>query len=362
VYDNPALARTAKVFEKRVESLQQVEKPKGDGKKMKFRFLIQPPKGNIALEANGYKKQFEGHEPLLENVSFLISKGERVAMVGNNGTGKSSLLKDVVDHGRWENEVLRVGKSVQVGYFAQLGENLDLKCNLVENAMKMTGLLRGNATDLLYRFLFSRDDLEKPVSVLSGGEKARLQLAVLVSSGADMLLLDEPTNHLDIPSREAVEDALEEFPGTLVFVSHDRYFLDKLSDMVIHFVPPDAAPYEGNFTEFWEKRKKNKAVDKPLGHSPMDGLKLDKSNKEKKEKAKTKRIKFDPHRFNELEMEIHRLEELRPEVEKEWRTLDAKGKTTRAEHRRKRLAKIDSELEGLYEEWMMLGEKKKKWK
>ena len=86
------------------------------------------------------------------------------------------------------------------------------------------------------------------------------------------------------------------------------------------------------------------------------------ADKEKKEKAKTKRIKFDPHRFNELEMEIHRLEELRPEVEKEWRTLDAKGKTTRAEHRRKRLAKIDSELEGLYEEWMMLGEKKKKWK
>ncbi len=359
VYDNPALAKTAKVFEKRVEKLQQVDKPTGDGKKMRFRFLIQPPKGNIALDVKGYRKQFEGHPPLLEDVSFLISKGERVALVGNNGTGKSSILKDIIDEGRWENEVLRVGKSVQVGYFAQLGENLDPKSSLVENAMKMTGMLRGNATDLLHRFLFTRDDLEKNVSVLSGGEKARLQLAALVSSGADMLLLDEPTNHLDIPSREAVEDALEEFPGTLLFVSHDRYFLDKLSDQVVHFEPPNVITYDGNFSEFWSKRKRHTSVDKPLGHSPMDEQKSVKTKQPIK--SKQKRFKFDPQRFKELDEEIHRLEDIRPEIEREYHLFIEKGKLARAEHRRKRLSQINSKLELLYEEWLELGEKKKKW-
>ena len=359
VYDNPALAKTAKIFEKRVEKLQQYEKPTGDGKKMNFRFLTPPQKGNIALDVKSYTKQFDGHPPLLENVSFLISKGERVAFVGNNGTGKSSLLKDIVDEGRWESDVLRVGKSVQVGYFAQLGENLDPKSSLVENAMKMTGMLRGNATDLLHRFLFTRDDLEKNVSVLSGGEKARLQLAVLVSSGADMLLLDEPTNHLDIPSREAVEDALEEFPGTLLFVSHDRYFLDKLSDQVVHFEPPNVTAYDGNFTEFWSKRKKSATAVKPLGHSPMDGKKP--LSKKVSDKPKQKKLKFDPQRFKELDAEIHRLEASIPEIEQEYETLLQKGKTVRAEHRRKRLKKINHKLEKLYDEWLILGEKKKKW-
>ncbi|MDP8227859.1 MAG: ATP-binding cassette domain-containing protein [Candidatus Electryoneaceae bacterium] len=361
MYDNPALARTAKVFERRVENLEHVDRPAGDGKRMQFRFLIPPSRGDIALEAKGYRKQFDDLPPLLEEVHFLISKGERTAMVGNNGTGKSSFLKDVIEYGRWEHPVLRVGKSVRVGYYAQLGENLELKQSLVENAMRLTGLLRGNASDLLHRFLFTRDDLDKSASVLSGGEKARLQLAVLVSSGADMLLLDEPTNHLDIPSREAVEDALEEFRGTLVFVSHDRYFLDKLADRVLHFVPPDVIPYQGNFTEFWMKRKLSGPVNKPLGGSPMDGSASAESEPSSKTKTKRKRIKFDPQRFREVESEIRQLEALRPEVEVELRKLEAKGKTARADLRRKRLQKIDRKLERLYDEWLVLGERKKKW-
>ncbi|MDP8238543.1 MAG: ABC-F family ATP-binding cassette domain-containing protein [Candidatus Hatepunaea meridiana] len=351
VYDNPKLAKTAKAFERRVENLEKIDRPAGEGKKLRFRFLTKPSRGKIALEAKGYRKQFDEAPVLLENVDFLITQGERVAFVGDNGTGKTSLLKDTIEYGGWENPNLRVGKSVSVGYFSQLGENLDLKTSIIEDTMRMTGLLRGTAADLLHRFLFKRDDLEKPVKVLSGGEKARMQLAVLLHSSADMLLLDEPTNHLDIHSREAVEDALEEYPGTLILVSHDRYFLDKLADRILHFVPPDVRPYDGNFSEFWDKYKHqyqstSKQVSKVAG---------------KQGGKKNRSIKFDSKRFRELEIEIKHLEKLRIEVESEFNNLIKKGKETRAQSRRIRLVKIDRTLEELYDEWLVLGEKKKKW-
>lgn len=362
VYDNPKLAKTAKRFEKRVEDLETIEKPKGDGRPIRLRLLTKPPKGHIALEIKNYSKQFEGFDPLLENISFLISQGERVAFVGNNGTGKSSFLKDVIELGRWENPVLRIGKSVTIGYYSQLGENIDTKAKVIDEAMRTTGLLRGDAASLLHRFLFKVDDLEKSVQVLSGGEKARMQLAALVQSGADMLLLDEPTNHLDIASREAVEDALEEFPGTLIVVSHDRYFLDKLADRVFHFVPPGVTEYEGNFSEYWIKYKMKRATLK-RSRSGITRISDQVSSNGKKalKGKKTQKIKFDAVRFRELEAEIKRLEDLRPEIEAELNKLKRKGKDQRAELREKRLSNIDLQLEHCYEEWLVLGEKKKKW-
>ena len=366
VYDNPKLAKTAKVFERRVDDLKKVEKPGSGTKKLHFRLLKKPPRGKIALEAKNHRIQFDD-VVLLDNVNFLISQGERVAFVGDNGTGKSSLVKEVIEKGRWENPILRVGKSVTVGYYSQLGENIDKTVSVIEETMRHTGLLKGPAADLLHRFLFTYDDLEKTVGVLSGGELSRLQLAILVHSGTDMLLLDEPTNHLDINSREAVEDALEEYPGTLVVIAHDRYFLDKLVDRILHFTPPEVRPYDGNFSDFWEKYKH-------LYQSKVSGrrgsLLLNKTDislrvphpEIKESKAlKQKRLKFDPQRFRELDAEIHRLEALRPGITAELEKLEAKGKDSRADTRRLRLEKIDRKLKELYEEWLVLGVKKKKW-
>lgn len=359
VYDNPKLAKTAKIFEKRVEDLESVKKPTGDGKRMRFRFLTKPSRGRIALETQNYSKVFDNGTILLEDISFLIVQAERVALVGDNGTGKTTFIMDVVQHGNWSNKALRVGKSVKMGYYSQLGENLDRRTTIVEETMRKTGLLHGNASELLHRFLFTRDDLDKPVAVLSGGEIARLQLAILVSSGADMLLLDEPTNHLDIASREVVEDALEEFPGTILVVSHDRYFLDKIADRVLHFQPPGILEYEGNFSEFWEKRKAT--IEQYKGKSARSATRRITDSSFNNSRSKGKRIKFDSARFKQLETEIKRLEELRPGIEEEMQLLDKKGKTIRADKRRKRLADIDSKLEQLYDEWLILGQKKKKW-
>ena len=361
VYDNPKLAKTAKIFEKRVENLESVRKPTKDGKKMQFRFLTKPPRGRIALETKNYRKEFDDGTVLLEDINFLIVQAERVALVGDNGTGKTTFIMDVVKHGNWGNKSLRVGKSVRMGYYSQLGENLDRKTTILEETMRKTGLLHGNAAELLHRFLFTRDDLDKPVAVLSGGETARLQLAILVSSGADMLLLDEPTNHLDIASREVVEDALEEFPGTIIVVSHDRYFLDKLADRVLHFQPPDISEYEGNFSEFWVKRRTRIALQQAKSARSATRRITDSAFNQPQSKAKGKRLKFDSTRFKELEAEIKRLEDIRPDIEAEMRTLDEKGKTARSEKRRLRLVDIDRKLEELYDEWLLLGQKKKKW-
>ncbi|MFH0766325.1 MAG: ABC-F family ATP-binding cassette domain-containing protein [Calditrichota bacterium] len=363
VYDNPKLARTARVFEKRVGELENIEKPTSD-KTFKFRLLTKPPQGRIAIEAKNYRKQFDEEAPLLDDVHFLIAQGERIAFVGDNGTGKTSLMKDIVEIGRWENPVLRVGKSVRLAYYSQLGENLTPRASLVDEAMRLTGFLKGEASELLHRFMFTRDDLEKTVQVLSGGETARLQLAALVVSGADMLLLDEPTNHLDIASREAVEDALEEYPGTLVVISHDRYFLDKLADRVFYFEPPHLIEYEGNFSEFWEKKKKNEVQIQTSSKRPnLLRRRSPQDTKEppSKKKVKLQRLKFDPQRFRELEAEIARLEELRPAIQDELRQLEAKGKDIRAERRRIRLTELDRQLDTLYAEWVTLGERKRSW-
>ena len=353
VYNNPALAKKAKVMEHRIERMDKVEKPRAERRKIKFRFGGEGARGTIALETKDYRKVFDNGTVLLDNVSFLITQGERAAFVGRNGTGKSSMLKDVVTEGSWENQSLRVGKSVKVGYFSQLGENLNMKATLHSEAMRLTGKSPGASADLLYKFLFTRDDLEKSVQVLSGGEKARLQLAALIVAGLDMLLLDEPTNHLDIDSREAVEDALEEFAGTLVMVSHDRYFLDKLADRVLYFEPPSVSAFEGNFSEFWDKLKAGELNSRAISHRTLAP--------EKKLKVKKKDEKFDPQRFKELEAEIARVEATRPAIEEEIKSFASKGKDAFAERRKARLTELNAKLEELYEEWLELGERKKKW-
>lgn len=352
VYNNPGLAKKAKVIEHRIERMDKIEKPRTENRRIKFRLNSAGPRGTIAVEAKNYQKVFEDGFVLLDGVNFLVRQGERVAFVGDNGTGKSSLMKDIVTEAHWENPNLRVGKSVKSGYFSQMGENLNLRSSLLDEAMRLTALSPGSASELLHRFLFTRDDLQKSVGVLSGGEKARLQLAALITSGADMLLLDEPTNHLDIDSREAVEDALEEYTGTLVMVSHDRYFLDKLSDRVIHFRPPQCISHEGNFSEFWERWKAGE-FDKPVQKAA--------ANQTIAAKVKFVKQKFDPQRFKELEVEIKRFEEMRPGIEEEIRGFEAKGKESFAERRRARLAEIDYKLNELYDEWLQLGERKKNW-
>ncbi len=358
VYDNPKLARTAKRFEKRIEDLRNTDKgPRDDTRSIALRFGGERTKGTIAADVRGYTRGYDDAPPLFDNVWFRIEQGQRAALVGPNGSGKTTFLRDLYRKGRWESETLRVGPAMKMGYLSQMGDELDPKNDLIHECLRLTGIRRNEAEALLHRFMFTRDDLTKQVSVLSGGERVRLQLAALMTGNHNFLLLDEPTNHLDVFSREAVEDALEQFQGTLLVVSHDRYFLDKLAEDVYYLNHAAVEEFEGNFSDFWQAWSSRRDTEQTKRELKKQ---KEKERKQARRENKFKRMKFDPKRFAELEGEIHRLEDqilrLKGEIVRER----DKGNTKRELAKQGRIDKIRSQLEVAYEEWFVLGDKKKR--
>ena len=212
-------------------------------------FLGEASKADLALRVDAYSKAY-GDETIIEPSGFTLLCGERIALVGPNGSGKTSLVRDIVERGSWDDETLRVGPSMVVGYCAQAQEVFDRERTVEEEFLKILPTRR-DALAHLGRFLVGWDDLDKNIASLSGGELNRLQLARASALRANFLVLDEPTNHLDIPTREAVEDALADFEGTVLVVSHDRYFLEKVARRVVFIADRKLVEYEGGFAEYW---------------------------------------------------------------------------------------------------------------
>jgi ATP-binding cassette subfamily F protein 3 len=215
-----------------------------------FEFLKPARSGRTVVEADGLEVAI-GDRVLLRHATFAVERGEHVALVGPNGSGKTTLLERLV-----RGEGVRIGHGVQVGYFSQQEMELDTRGSVLQCVQAMTGLARPDAQNLLGRFLFSGWDAhEKAVSVLSGGERRRLALAVTVASGANFLVLDEPTNHLDLESREALEAALDAFPGTVLLVSHDRALLDAIAERTLAIEDGELRAYDGGWAELLRARE-----------------------------------------------------------------------------------------------------------
>jgi ATP-binding cassette subfamily F protein 3 len=214
-----------------------------------FEFLKPARSGRIVVEADGLDVTI-GDRVLLRDASFALERGEHVALVGPNGSGKTTLLERIV-----RQDGIRLGHGVQIGYFSQQELELDTRGSVLQCVQSMAGLSRPDAQNLLGKFLFSGwDEHEKPVTVLSGGERRRLALAVTVAGGANFLVLDEPTNHLDLESREALEAALDAFPGTLLLVSHDRALLDAIAERTLAIEDERLHAYEGGWAEMLRRR------------------------------------------------------------------------------------------------------------
>lgn len=228
---------------------EATERPELGDRDARVSFLGEASKADLALRIDGYAKAY-GDRVILEPSGFTVMNGERVALVGPNGSGKTSLVRDIVEFGSWDDERLRVGPSMVVGYCAQAQEVFDPGRTVEEEFLKLLPT-RKDALAHLGRFLFSWDDLDKRISSLSGGELNRLQLARASAMRANFLILDEPTNHLDIPTREAVEDALADFDGTVLVVSHDRYFIEKVAERIVFIDRRRLVEYEGGFAEYW---------------------------------------------------------------------------------------------------------------
>lgn len=240
---------------KMLEKMERIEVDTIDRSSIKFNFQEAPPAGKIVVETQKLNKRF-GDNLVLNQLDLVVLKGEKVALVGKNGMGKSTLAKIIVGELDYEGS-FKLGFNVKLGYYAQnQAEYLDLGKTVFDTIDDVaTGDLRKKVRDILGAFLFSGETIDKKVSVLSGGEKSRLALAKLLLEPYNLLVLDEPTNHLDIQSKDILKNALLQYNGSLVIVSHDRDFLQGLTDKVIEFKKAETKEHLGDIHNFLEKRK-----------------------------------------------------------------------------------------------------------
>ncbi|HZO37401.1 MAG TPA: ABC-F family ATP-binding cassette domain-containing protein [Solirubrobacteraceae bacterium] len=263
-----AKATKARQAQSRVKALDklrgsEITRDPTDGKGLGFQFKKPERSGRVTFELEGAALQV-GSEPrvLLQDAELWLERGEHVSLVGANGTGKTTLINALVGERPLDAGKLRTGHNVQVGYLSQHAEELEAggARTVLEAAAKRTKLAPNQARALLGRFLFSGEEVDKPLDGLSGGERRRLSLAILVSSGANVLILDEPTNHLDLESREALEDALRSFSGSLLLVTHDRALLDAVGTRTVAIEDYQLRSYVGGWAEYSRVRAERAAA------------------------------------------------------------------------------------------------------
>ena len=305
-----------------------------------FEFLNPPRSGRTVIEARGLDVR-AGDKHLLAKVELALERGEHVALVGPNGSGKTTLVETLLGRREAAAGTSRMGHGVVPAYFSQQEVELDERLTVLAMTQKATNLQRPQAQNLLGRFLFSGWEAhEKSVAALSGGERRRLALALVVASGANFLVLDEPTNHLDVESREALEAALEAFPGTLLLVSHDRALLDAIASRTLALEDGELNAYEGGWAEYIERRGTR---EQPVPKAPREP--------KKPQSPRSKGPPRDP--LTELERAIEEKERVVATLEADL-ALDWSNADRVAAHRRAR-----EELKALFARWEALLEKAK---
>ncbi|RIX50848.1 ATP-binding cassette domain-containing protein [Paenibacillus nanensis] len=242
---------------KALEKMERLDKPLGDLKKAHFTFEIERMTGNDVLTVENLSVSFPGRDqPLFKNVNFKLNRGETVALIGPNGIGKSTLLKTLVGQLSPTTGTIQFGSHVKLGYYDQEHTRLNGQNTVLEEVWSTyPHLEETRIRTVLGNFLFSGEDVLKRISSLSGGEKARVSLAKLMLAQANVLILDEPTNHLDLYSKEVLESALLDYEGTLFFISHDRYFLNKMAERIVELGPNGVQHFLGNYDEMLDKKQ-----------------------------------------------------------------------------------------------------------
>lgn len=274
--------KLAQSMQKKLDKIERIEIEEFDTKTMKLVFPPAERSGQIVIKIDNLSKSF-GQNQVLKNIDFQLERGDKIAFVGQNGQGKTTLAKIIVNKLEYDTGNLTPGHNVKIGYYAQnQSDLLDPSLTVLETMENNATLeTRTNIRKLLGAFLFSGEDVEKKVVVLSGGEKARLAIAVMLLRPFNFLVLDEPTNHLDILSKQVLKDALKEYSGTMIIVSHDREFLTSLTSKTLEFNDYKIKTYLGDVNYFLEKRKIN------------DIRKIELSDK-KPEKSSASETNFEP--------------------------------------------------------------------
>ncbi len=295
---------------KMLEKMNRVEIDDVDNTVMNLRFPPAPRSGDVVIDADQVGKSF-GDLQVFKNANFTIERGEKVSFVGKNGEGKTTLVRIIMDELEHDG-VLKTGHNVKIGYYAQnQPESLDPKKTVFETIDDIaTGDMRTKTRDILGSFLFSGEDIDKQVSVLSGGERARLAIACMLLEPINLLVMDEPTHHLDMHSKDVLKQALSNFDGTLIIISHDRYFLENLTDKTYEFRNKRVIEHLGGIEEFIRKRKLERLneLNSSVAQKKNDAAQKDQSkdNKERYEARKRldKDIRKAEKQAEELELKI----------------------------------------------------------
>ncbi|MDR1639653.1 MAG: ATP-binding cassette domain-containing protein [Clostridiales bacterium] len=249
--------KAAESKEKRLLKMDKLERPESLPDKMRLALAPRIESGNDVLDCIGLSKAF-GKSVLFENVSFSIKKGDRTALIGPNGIGKTTLFRMIMGETTYRGSIIK-GVNVKVGYFGQEHEGLDPSRTVFEEMRASNpSITNTEARSTLAAFVFTGDEVFKPISALSGGEKGRVALAKLMLAGANFLILDEPTNHLDLSSKEILEEALRDFSGTILYISHDRYFINNTATKIMELGRNGITVHLGDYDSYMDKKREEK--------------------------------------------------------------------------------------------------------
>jgi ATP-binding cassette, subfamily F, member 3 len=340
-------ARQAQSRVKRLDKMDRIERDPSDNRALGFKFGGTERTGRVVIELTDGRVEVPGRV-LVDDGELWLERGEHVSLVGPNGAGKTTLIEALAGRRELDGGKLRTGHNVQIGYLSQHAEELGSTGTVLDAAQRATKLTPNRARALLGRFLFSGDEAEKPLDGLSGGERRRLSLAILVASGANVLILDEPTNHLDIDAREALEDALRGFGGSVLLVSHDRALLDAVGTRTFALEDGTIRSYLGGWAEYSRVREERREAEAAAKRAPKPTQKSAKSNGRAKAAGPSKNA---VRRAAELEGEVEKAEAALRAVEDELADPSAWASPTSSERATKKHAAAKKAVEEAYARW-----------
>ena len=337
--------RAAESREKALERMEKLEKPV-DERAIRFQFEARRRTGEDVLRISEVSKSF-GEKHLFSHLSLHVRAGDRIALIGPNGVGKSTLIKLITGEEQADNGEIRYGANVDIGYYDQHQSALHPDKTVLDEVWdRFPRMEQSDVRGALGMFLFTGDDVFQPIRTLSGGEKGRVALTALMLRKDNLLLLDEPTNHLDMDSREVLEDALAGFGGTIITVSHDRYFINRVADRIIEMQPDGVTEYMGNYDDYLEKKNRPAPQEQTAGKTRTE---LDKEKRrEKQSKQALRQLKA---RAQEAEKAVGAKEEEIASLESQLADPTLYADSQRAAQVQRAYQQAQSDLTRLYTEW-----------
>ncbi|NLN48593.1 MAG: ABC-F family ATP-binding cassette domain-containing protein [Clostridiales bacterium] len=352
-YNREKSIKQAESREKMLQRIGRLEKPDGSIRKPNFIFEPKKRSGNIVVVLEGISKAYD--QLLFDNINLEIRRGEKIALLGPNGIGKTTLLKIIAGKIKPDTGNIRYGASVVPSYYDQEQDDLDFDKMIIDEIWDSSPRLsQAKIRNALAAFLFKGEEVFKEVSVLSGGEKSRLSLLKMMLSKANFLLLDEPTNHLDMQSREVLEESLKNYTGTVLFISHDRYFLNKVATEVIELKDNTVDIYKGGYS-YYIKNRPNRNLEKNMDDKNNAGFNEFKNDwiLRKEEKATIRRQE---KRLVDIENEIHANENRLNDIDTLLESPEVFSNHVKCHELNTESLSLKNNLEKLYDEWALLSE------